>query len=281
MDFAKTRVFILTCTIMLISLALISLPSIKYASSLGNVSYFNVSLTLNNVPPVVTYVAPITDSPSEGTTHLVMFTFNASDNNGVGDIPASNANVNINNSGTVRSSGYTCIVTGTSGTTNRYECNVSVNYFDPAGKWTINASVYDGSASRAENLTQNLTLGTIYAISLKTNSLTFSGSPGQSGVNASNNPQIVNNTGNAAFNQINLTAYNLASGSNYVGAGNFTVNTSDNAVGQALANNTAVTVLASNLSILSTRGLYVYLNIPSAVANGTYTSVNSWVVTMS
>ena len=97
------------------------------------------------------------------------------------------------------------------------------------GAWTINASIFDGAAASASNTSAYLTLGTTYAISLKTTSLTFSGSPGQNDLNASNNPQLVNNTGNGAFSQINLTAYELKAGSNYIGAGNFSANTSDSA----------------------------------------------------
>jgi hypothetical protein len=280
MKIKKIKFLIVSLMILGAILSVLILPNIKFASSLGNISYFNVSLTISNSIPSVIYVAAVSDSPSEGTTKVITFNFNASDANGVSDIPAGNALVKINKSGTTYTSGA-CIDRGSSGTTQKYECNVTINYYDTPGIWTINASVFDGAAATADNTSQYLTLGTTYAISLKTTSLTFSGTPGQNGVSASNNPQVVNNTGNGAFSQINLTAYELKSGSNYIGASNFSVNTTNNATGQTLINNTMVLVANSSLAVNNSRNLYVYLNVPNGVANATYTSVSSWIVTMS
>ena len=261
-------------------LIILTLPTIKYASStLGNSTSFNVSLTISNSAPVVIYVAPISGSPSDGVASNIEFTFNATDANGASDIPASNAQVSINQSGVTLSSS-SCLLKSTSGSTNMYICNISINYYNLPGIWNINASVYDGASARNDNWSQNLTMGTTYATTLKTNTLTFSGSPGQTAVSASNNPQYVNNTGNGAFSQINLTAYDLVGPQN-ISASSFYANTSSSTAGHALINKTQVVLANSSLAVQNSRNIYIYMNIPSGVANGTYTSMNAWVVSLS
>jgi len=277
----KNNLFIVAVAaiFLLASITITTIPSLKLATGLGNLSYFNVTLTISNTAPTITYVKAISASPTEGTASNVEFTFNASDANGAGDIPASNADVVINRSGVTRTSGP-CYIKSTSGITNMYICNVTVNYWDLPGTWTINASVYDGASAIAENRSIYLTMGTTYAIALKTTSLTFSGSPGATGVGASNNPQFINNTGNGAFSSTNITAFNLLGGSNYIDAANFTINTTNTQVGHIMLNNTPVKLYSSNLSVQSLLNLYVYMQIPNGTTNATYTSSSSWLVTM-
>ncbi len=265
-------IFLAFCTIL-------TLPFIIPAFA-GTSAYFNVSLTISNAAPVIVSVDAISDTPTEGTTKVVSFYFNASDTNGVSDIPASNALVKINRSGVELSSGSSCEVIGSTSTMNRYQCNITINYYNLPGSWTINASVFDGASALATNVTQTYTNGNVYGISLKTNSLTFSGSPGQSDVNASNNPQTVNNTGNNAITSLNVTAYNLANGGTFIGVGNFSVNITSAATGQTLINNTPVTVSGSSVAVQGSRDLNIFLDVPNGITNGTYTSTNSWIVTI-
>lgn len=246
----------------------------------GTTANFNVSLTISNAAPTITYVNAVSDTPSEGTTKVVSFYFNATDSNGVVDIPASNALVQINRSGVTLSSGSSCAVIASNAVMNRYQCNITINYYNLPGAWTINASVYDGASALATNTTQTYTNGNVYGISLKTNSLTFSGSPGQNDVNASNNPQTVNNTGNNAITSLNITAYNLLYSGTTIGAGNFSANITSSPTGQTLINNTPITVVGSSVAVQGTRDLNIYLDVPSGITNGTYTSISSWVVTL-
>lgn len=270
---------ILTLSIFLVLCAILTLPFIIPAFA-GTSAYFNVSLTISNAAPTIVSVDAISDTPTEGTTKVVSFYFNASDTNGVSDIPASNALVQINRSGVTLSSGSACAVIGSTATMNRYQCNVTINYYNLPGSWTINASVFDGASALATNVSQIYTNGNVYGITLSTNSLTFSGSPGQNDISASNNPQVVNNTGNNAITSINITAVNLANGGSYIGVGNFTANITNAATGQTLVNNTPTTISGSSVAVQGTRNLYLFLDIPSGLTNGTYTSTSSWTVTM-
>lgn len=262
-----------------ILLGITAIPVVLTASA-GNSSTFNVSLTLSNSAPNITAVAPISDSPSEATTKVVTFYFNASDSNGISDIPADNAAVNINLSGTEYSSSA-CVATQISTTENAYECNITIDYYYTAGTYDINASVFDGGSAQAEDTTSaDFTLGTTYSLSLAKTALTFSGDPGENDVNASNAPQIANNTGNGAFSTLGLTAYNLVDGSNTIGAGNFTGGTSgDPGAGQTLADSAEVNLTSSTLGVQNTQNVWVFLDIPEGTPDGTYDAESLWIVT--
>lgn len=130
---------LLTSTIFIALITVLTLPLV-FPTFAGTSALFNVSLTITNSAPTIVSVDAISDTPSEGTTKVVSFYFNASDSNGVSDIPASNALVKINRSGTTLTSG-SCVVVGSTSTMNRYQCNLTVDYYNLPGAWSINASI--------------------------------------------------------------------------------------------------------------------------------------------
>ena len=278
----KGKIVLLSILIFLVSLAIVTVPLILPALGVsGNSTSFNVTVTINGGNPVITYVQAISDSPNEGSTKIVHFYFNATHPNGVSSIPASGAHVQINQSGVIlQDSG--CVVNATDGVTlNKFDCNLTIYYYTLPGTWTINVTLGDTSSHNVTNTSVSFTNGNTYGVAIKTNSITFGGTPGTT-VGANENPQYVNNTGNMNFTQINLTAFNLQSGSNYIGAGNFTANTSNGGgAGQTLANNTAVTLSNSSVPVNGSRNMYLYLNIPVGTTNGTYNSTSAWTVTLS
>jgi hypothetical protein len=274
----KGKIILLSSIIFVITLAMMTIPILLPVLGVaGNVTYFNVTLIVNGGSPTITYVQPINDSPQEGGTKIVHFYFNATHPNGVGYIPASGAHVRINQSGvTLSESG--CVVNATDSITlNRYDCNVTIYYYTLPGTWTINATIIDTGNNVATNTSVSYTNGNTYGITLKANSISVSGTPGQ---NSTAGTQYVNNTGNMNFTQINLTGINLV-GPSVLGVGNFTANTTDGSgAGQSLVNNTPITLVNSSIPINSSRNIFLYVNIPAGLANGTYNSSNSWTVTV-
>ena len=279
----QNKIFLISSSIFIITFFILIMSSIIPVLGVGgNTTSFNVTLTVNSGSPSITYVQAISDSPNEGTTKIVHFYFNATHPNGVANIPATNAHIQINQSGTTITDAG-CVINSTDGITlNKYDCNITIYYYTLPGTWTINATITDLAANKATNTSVLYTNGNTYGVSLKTNSITFGGTPGATNVAANENPQYVNNTGNMNFTQINLTAYNLQSGANIIGAGNFTANTTNSGgAGQLLSNNTAIVLVNSSVPINNSRNLYLYANIPIGITNGTYNSTSSWVVTLS
>jgi hypothetical protein len=279
----KDKIILLSSSIFIITILVLITPSIIPVLGVsGNITSFNVTLSVNSGSPNITYVQAISDSPNEGGTKTVHFYFNATHPNGVANIPASGAHVRINQSGTLLQD-TSCIISSTDGLTlNRFDCNITIYYYTLPGTWTINATITDLASNRATNTSILYTNGNTYGVALKTNSITFGGTPGATNVAANENPQYVNNTGNMNFAQINLTAYNLQSGSNILGVGNFTANTTNSGgPGQQLVNSTPILLTNSNVSVNNIRNMYLYANIPVGITNGTYNSTSAWVVTLS
>ncbi|HYD04041.1 MAG TPA: hypothetical protein VEC16_07130 [Alphaproteobacteria bacterium] len=278
----NSKVILTAIAVFIVMLSISIFPSIYSAfAAPGNTTAFNVTATINSGSPSITSVESFSDSPNEGTTKTIVAYFNASHPNGVANIPASNAMVKINQSGVVLNS-TACQVNATDSiTVNKFACNITLNYYNLPGVWTINATIVDLAGNSLSNITAYYTNGNTYGISIKTTSIAFAGTPGST-VGATNNPQYVNNTGNVAYTEMNLTAYDLLAGSNRIAAQNFTANVTDGSgAGQTLINATPVRINASSLSVLGQRNLYLYLNIPAGASNGTYSSVSSWIVTLS
>lgn len=242
---------------------------------------FNVTVTITNTAPTIPFVnSTLSYTPVESTNSAFQFYFNATDANGASDLNDATAQVVVTLGGESATSSA-CTPTD-DGNTVAYNCSVTIPFYYAAGTWAINASVSDSSASYAENTTATFTRATLKAITLSEASLSFSGTAAQNDVLASEGAQIITNTGNYNFVQLNLTAYAVnATWPDYIGAGNFSVNvTASSGPGQALVNNTAVQVadLSLNRGAASTETLYIYLDIPSGVTTNTYTASSSWVI---
>ncbi|MBT7440512.1 hypothetical protein HN789_04685 [archaeon] len=166
-------------------------------------------------------------------------------------------------------------------------CTVNLQYYDIDGAWTINASILDLSAGSDENLSETFSYGSLQAMTANVGGLTFGDvSLGQQ-TGSSNDPFIINNTGNQNFTVVNITAYDLVGEDNadqYIGASSFTINATNDALGQALVNETPVIIKNANLSrdfngIDTNASLYVWVDVPSSgLSNQNYTSGTSWLL---
>lgn len=121
-------------------------------------------------------------------------------------------------------------------------------YFDQNGAWTINASIQNNEGGYGENSSTTFTYNLLDAMVVSPSSLTWP-SPinfTNTNVGSSNNPAIVNNSGNGGPYNINVTAYDLQGeqqASYYIYASNFTVdNVSAGCSGISMANATSVNV---------------------------------------
>ena len=103
---------------------------------------------------------------------------------------------------------------------------------------------------------------------------------------AEDDPVTTENLGNAYFASLNVTAYELQGAddpSDEIAASDFSANDADASEGEALANDTQVTITGTSLLIGqgSTEDVYVYLEqISEIVAPQTYNSVSDWAVTV-
>jgi len=166
--------------------------------------------------------------------------------------------------------------------TVKYNCSVPMQYYDPAGSWAINVSVWDLADTYANSTENTFDFGELLYISLSSTVFGFGEFfPGDTNQAALSNPLQIDNMGNVNLSQINITAYNLVNGSYIIGASNITVNVSD-APGIRLQNNSMIAIPYANVSVDlngvdANESLYFYISIPAVPALN-YSSSNNWVI---
>ena len=248
---------------------------------------FTVNLSIGgNAVPVVTWVeSGLSPNPTESTATTIWIKFNATDNNGHADIDYSTASVILTRAGETQRTSGSCNNYGNDSLTKLFNCSVNMEYYDEDGAWTINASVEDFSAAYDDDTATTLAYGTLQALrgtplGIEFGSVTL-GAPFQ----ATNDPLVLNNTGNQNFTQINLTAYDLVgvvTPSQYIAASDLYANISLNDFGDQLTNNTMVALTNGTLyrdigGVDINRNLYFWVDVPAAgLSNQNYTASSLW-----
>jgi len=251
---------------------------------------FTVNLSLGgNAAPTVTWVqSGLTPNPTESSTTTIYILFNASDNNGHADLDYTTAQVILTRAGeTQRASVANCVNFNNDSLVKQFNCSVNMQYYDDDGALTINASVFDFSSATDDDTATTLAYGTLQAVRGAPLGITFGsvtlGSPFQ----ATNDPLVLNNTGNQNFTQINLTAYDLTgivTTDQYIAASQLYANISLDDFGDQLSNNTMVALTNGTLyrdiggmGSEINRNLYFRINVPAAgLSSQNYTSSSSW-----
>jgi len=269
----------------LVAIAAIGYSSLTFAATTAS---FNANLTISSATPTIDWVQTgLTINPLEHSTRTLYVLFNVSDDNGFADINYSRARlvVNYTTESQRASTVGTCIAQANYSLHMQINCSVNMYYYDKDASWTINVSVYDGAGQLATNNTYTFDYGFLKAATTLTTGVTFgSVTLGQTAA-ASNNPLIVNNTGNRDFTQINLTAYDFVGLSNpaeSIGASNFTVNATSQNLGQRLGNQSDVNITGASVArdvggIDTNASLYFMVTLPSTgLSSQSYATSTSW-----
>ena len=192
----------------------------------------NITIT-GRAPAIFNVTTVATQSITEAGVTNVTFYFRASDADGASDFVDAGSTGMFNASGEVTRRNTTCAAVQNINTTVReYQCRVvGLYWFDGAVTWTVNASVRDAEGTVAVNDSGTFTLSSTMAFAMGPTSLTWA-SFGSDATNqtSSNDPILLNNTGNANVTRgnVSITVINLigeTNASQYLNASNFTVDT--------------------------------------------------------
>ncbi|MBR9692476.1 hypothetical protein GOV07_00945 [Candidatus Woesearchaeota archaeon] len=261
-------------------LALFLTPALVFVYA--DTDTFTASVTVNNLPPSVVVDTGQSITGQVAGSRVVYVLFNASDPNGGGDLNTTSAQITINKTGNTDRTSSSCALDSIIDVnTRRYNCSVTIWFYDEAGTWTINASIEDNTSNEATNNSVTLTMNVLDGVSVIQASVGFTGTPGTNDIASSPEPQQLNNTGNLGYTQINITAFDFASGANRISVGNVTTNVTDsNGPGQQLVNNTAFTIANAALprGDNSLEDMYFWLDIPSGTPPGTYNAQSNWIL---
>lgn len=246
----------------------------------------NVTQPSNQNPKIDFVQIPPAQDPIEDATKTVFINFTASDPDGTANLNDSTSKLIINS--TVTKTGV-CSLFATTSANKTYNCSAILNYYDPSGPYTINVTVQDNSAVRAENISTSFTYNELQAIVLDKTVIGFGTvALQQTDAAATDNPLTIDNTGNVNFTSISVRAFDLRnlSVSSTIFAENFSVNLSNFAPGYSLANNSPATIPSSRLepdtaSGESNRTLYFFVDTGTGLSPVYYTSISPWQVNVS
>jgi hypothetical protein len=226
----------------------------------------SVSATLGNRAPDVYQVDAIgAQDPTEGTTTTVTFNVTVNDDDGYGDI--STVQADFTRAGETTRSDASCTGMDTvNATAQEFECSVDMQFYDETGSWDVNVTAVDSGALSDSNTDTSFTYNELEAWTMTPTSLSFGTIYlGQTDVGATDDPIVMTNTGNHDLTgEVKVTALDLvgeSTPSDFIPAENFTVNVADSQGGDAMVNNTGVTITGTSLDrgSSSTEDLYFYL----------------------
>jgi len=275
----------LTLSMLMISCFLIlGLSMVSADTCVGQDCSTNMTITVGNEVPTIAYVYPEgAVTLTGGSTKVVTLEFNATDPNGVADLNDATAQVVLSKAGETSRTSPSCSTVSSSATVRQYSCDVTMQFYDGAGSWTINATVEDQSAAEAVNDTTSVTVNALDFITQDILTITWgSVSVGQTDAEA-DAKMVLTNGGNQDYSDISIK------GQNATGVANSEVITTDlfsisnlgsQTSGQTyMVDNTYTSVPA--LSDLNAHGaavtqdIYFYLDVP-IVQSDTYLSDSDW-----
>jgi len=237
--------------------------TISFASA-GFIDWFNkftgratsdttsLNLTVGNTAPVITAVSvvPATDPSLNGKKNITI-NFTAEDDDGAGDL--GNAQINLSTGTETSRFNSSCATDGgVFGNKQNYTCTVAMYYFDLNAAWTINATINDSANTLSSNGTTSFTYNLLTGMSMAPTSLSWGSlTVTSTNVGSSNDPVVINNTGNDVITVINVTAIDLAGETtvtDIIFASNFTVNTQDASDNTTMVNATSVQIDVANFT---------------------------------
>ncbi len=202
------------------------------------------------------------------------FTINFSviDVDGVSNLNSATATINLTKTGETTRYNWTCDPYESSGTSANYTCQVMMWWWDGSGTWTVNATIMDNNNNKATNDTKTFEVSETTGFVQSPGNLTFATiTAGSSNNTASNDPLLLNNTGNKDIAQtaISVNATNLvgeATSSQALYSGNFSV-------GNTTGSSAECSPISTLMNYTVSGGSYV--NITLAVMNASNYSINN------
>jgi len=191
--------------LLLLSLGFVNLFTGRATSSLVDI---NISLGAGGAPTiqnVTTEAATLNLNLGPTVTYFIV-NFTVNDSNGYDNIDTTTANVTLEKAGATPRYNVTCQRTATYWTHYaNYSCKIPVYWYDLDGVWVVNVSISDLSSNVAVNFTSRVTIGTLTGFESGPGNITFSTlSAGTTNQTASNDPLLLNNTGNQNITQGNI-----------------------------------------------------------------------------
>jgi len=215
-----------------------------------------VSISVGNNAPILEFVSAIpAQSVTESGTASVVFSFTATDIDGVGNLNDNLAQARFQRAGETTRENLSCAwVSDIDTDTANYTCTIDIWYWDGAGSWTINATIEDINNAKGENSSTTFTLQETTAMVMSPIALTWPTiNLTDTNVLSNNDPVTINNTANKDITagNVKVAAIDLqgeTTSTDFIYANNFSVNVNDACEGTVMVNNTATAVSGATIT---------------------------------
>jgi hypothetical protein len=166
-------------------------------------------------------------------------------------------------------------------TLKSYDCNITIWYWYPAGLYDLNVSIFDSTFNQIINASLNhgCEVYSLLSAQFYPQYLYFNMVPGLNNT-PSQNPIIINNTGNENLTNISVKAYDLIGWSSILSA-NFTMVSPINDTSTAVNLSNNISVQMNSSSIISANNnsyinLYFWASVPQNQSAQAYNSIMPW-----
>jgi len=175
----------------------------------------SINISVGGPTLFAVYNSTITNAesgPTENTITSIIVNFSANSPSGFGNLNHNTAMANITGDDAVTRTNSSCFMYQGSGTNANYTCNISLWWWDGSGTWNITAYVEDNQSNGVQNTSTDFYVGELTAFVMGPGALTWGTlSPGATNQTSSNDPLLLNNTGNDQITstELSINASNL------------------------------------------------------------------------
>ena len=171
----------------------------------------------------------------------------------------------------------------------QFNCTITMQFYDSAGSWNINASIQDNSENWVENSSESFVVNALDYVTQNINYVEWTSLNPNTNDNEASNTITFTNGGNQDYPTCNIKAYDVV-GDIYLDMINANQFSIDNETGKTtgqiyLQNDTNIDVSSTiNLnthSSSSTTTSYFYADVPSGIRADIYHQINSWEISFS
>jgi len=214
-----------------------------------------LNITVGNNAPTISGITFISaQTPTESGAKTVIFNFNVTDADGASNLNDSAAKAEFDNVGEAVRVNNSCVwVRDYAPNTAEYSCSVNMWYFDESGTWYVNVSSADiNGAGARDDSTRQFTFNQLTSMVMSPTALGW-GALGVANVNvgSSNDPIVVNNTGNDEGLSLNVTGRDLRGetvNTEYIYASNFSVGAvTEGCTGTAMGDSVSINITSAIL----------------------------------
>ncbi|MBI5804067.1 Ig-like domain repeat protein, partial [Candidatus Pacearchaeota archaeon] len=276
--------------------------SANYTANWSYSYWVNVT-SASNTPPKITFIEAIPDTdPTEDNFFGIEFYFTMNDSDGVDDLNDAGVVANFTRAGEPLRQNSSCSpIPGANTTTSQnYSCTIDMWYFDDAGLWNITLLGKDIGGEVAQNVNTTFQYNLLKAIQISHTALSFDASIGAENQTSTNDPTLINNTGNYNAVNISFVGINLHGEENssfFIDVANISVGLTTGAAnpecnGALLFNGTVVNITGTSLNrgnhsinngtLGQEQFYYCILIVPRGIPSQTYStsSTQGWRIIM-